>query len=109
MSQELEAARSRLDAVQPSDSGTANAQVPGWTQLLAAFAAAVASDAAHAAQQAAAGPVDARMNAAPAASEQPAMAPVGEAVRRVQLWAQAMREEQLAWDASATTTGGTSS
>ena len=33
--------------------------------------------------------------------------PTGGAVRRVQLWAQAVREEQLAWEASATTTGET--
>ena len=100
--QALEAALSRLEAFQPGGDGSARSQVPNWTQLLAAFAAAVESDAKRAvppsAQSASA---DVSMSASAAAAD-----PASEAVRRVQLWAQAMRNEQSAWDASATTTGG---
>ncbi len=97
--QVLQAALTRLQAFQPGGEGSAGTQVPGWTQLLAAFATAAEFNAKHATQQGAPSASDTSESAAKSD-------PAAEAVRRVQLWAQAMRDEQSAWDASATTTGG---
>lgn len=78
--------------------GDASSLIPGWAQLLAAFRSAAQADgdaAVQSSQQLPAAPV-AEASSVPAADS---------AVKGIQLWAQALRTEQQAWDAAAFTPG----
>lgn len=79
--------------------GDACSLIPGWTPLLAAFASAVTADIEATVH------LSYELQKAPESPEVPGSEAAESAVKGIQLWAQALRTEQQAWNAAAFTQG----
>ena len=78
--------------------GQASSLIPAWAQLLAAFRSAAEADAQAALQSSTQLPAVPSLEVLGAHSAE-------SAVKGIQLWAQALRAEQQAWDTAASTQG----